>query len=96
MARIELSPLADRDIIDIAATISADRPRIAARFLARLDHLFKLFAKHPLLGERYRTSKHRTARRFPVDSYVIYYLPTDKGVLILRVLHGARDHSDLV
>jgi toxin ParE1/3/4 len=96
MARIELSPLANRDIIDIAATIAADRPRIAARFLARLDHLFKLFIKHPLLGERYQTAKHRTARRFPVDSYVIYYQPTDEGVLILRVLHGARDHGNLV
>jgi len=45
-------PAANRDVIDIALTISADRPRIAARFLGRLNHLFGLLAKHPLLGER--------------------------------------------
>ena len=96
MARAELMPAANRDVIDIAFTISADRPRVAARFLGRLNHLFGLLAKHPHLGERYRTSRYREARRFPVDSYVIYYAPTDYGVLIIRILHGARDHTDLI
>ena len=33
-------------------------------------------------------------RMFPVsnfDKFLIYYRPVDEGVLIIRVLHGARD-----
>jgi toxin ParE1/3/4 len=30
-------------------------------------------------------------RSFPVGRYVIFYMPTPKGVEIVRVLHGARD-----
>jgi hypothetical protein len=33
MARAELMPAANRDVMEIALIISADRPRIAARFL---------------------------------------------------------------
>jgi toxin ParE1/3/4 len=96
MARAELTPAANRDVIAIALAISADRPRIAARVLGRLNHLFGLLAKHPRMGERYQTPRHREARRFPADAYVIYYVPMEYGILIIRILHGARDHSDLI
>lgn len=29
-------------------------------------------------------------------SYAIYYLPADSGIVIVRVLHGARDLAALV
>jgi plasmid stabilization system protein ParE len=50
MSRLELTPLANRDVLDIATAIAAERPRSAERFLSRLDHLFGLLAKHPLMG----------------------------------------------
>jgi toxin ParE1/3/4 len=30
-------------------------------------------------------------RSFPVGRYVVFYLPLDDGIDVVRVLHGARD-----
>ena len=30
-------------------------------------------------------------RRFPVGEYLVFFMPLDDGVCIVRVIHGARD-----
>jgi toxin ParE1/3/4 len=35
-------------------------------------------------------------RAWPVASYVIYYRPTDEGIEVYRVLHGARKAEELL
>ena len=30
-------------------------------------------------------------RSFPVGRYIVFYMPLDDGVVVIRVLHGSRD-----
>jgi toxin ParE1/3/4 len=50
----------------------------------------ELLAAFPLIG-RDRPELGPQIRSFPFDSYVVFYRPSDTGVVILRVLHGSRD-----
>ena len=34
-------------------------------------------------------------RSFAAGSYIIFYSPTDDGIYVLRVIHGARDIGTL-
>ena len=34
-------------------------------------------------------------RSFPEGNYLIYYLPTEGGIGLVRVLHGAREYKGL-
>ncbi|MGE0131804.1 MAG: type II toxin-antitoxin system RelE/ParE family toxin [Blastocatellales bacterium] len=65
-------------------------------FLFAAEQTFELLANMPLIGSqrRSRSSKLRDVRQFPVKGYkdyLIFYLPTDNGIEVLRVLHGRRD-----
>jgi toxin ParE1/3/4 len=62
----------------------------ADRFAALIDSEFHTLARRPQLG-RTRPELASGLRSFPVGRYVIFYMPTPKGVEIVRVLHGARD-----
>jgi len=56
---------------------------------------FEMLSRQPLIGEQCPELR-PTLRCFPEGSYVIYYEPTDDGVLIVRVLHGWRNVSQLI
>ena len=49
-----------------------------------------MLAENPLLG-RGRPEFGRDIRSFPAGNCAIFYRPTDDGVEIIRVIHGARD-----
>lgn len=62
-----------------------------------MDKLFDRFGmlvRQPLIGEACDDLA-PNLRYFPVGNYVIYYQPTDDGVVIVRVVHGARDVNAL-
>ena len=51
---------------------------------------------HPEMGELRAEFATGCYRSFSVGNYVIYYAPAPDGILIARVLHGARDHNSLL
>ena len=64
------------------------------RFLAALEKQFKPLLRFPLSGaprEQFAPGLRVTFHR----AYAIYYLPTDRELVIIRVLHGARDAAAL-
>lgn len=92
-----LLPAADRDL-GIQADYLAEHAsaRTATRFLRAVQKTFRLLRKHPHMGSvtRYQ-SKHLTGvRMFPLQGfpkYLVFYRPVDKGIEVVRVLHGAQD-----
>jgi toxin ParE1/3/4 len=89
MHRVRVTAAAVRDLDQIADYISGDNPEAAHRWTQDTTALFSLFAKHPLIGEKYHW-RGSTCRRFSKGNFVIYFRPTIEGVLILRIVHGAR------
>jgi len=86
-----LTEPAMRDIEQIADYIARESGLAQAdRFLTRLDAKFSKIAQFPNLG-RQRDEVLPRSRSFPMDRYLILYIPESHGVDILRVVSGYRD-----
>ena len=90
MAIVTRRPLAAADILDIWDHIAEDSLAQADRWVDKLDEKFKLIATQPLIG-RARNELGAELRSFPFGRYVIFYMPIEGGVDVVRVLHSARD-----
>ena len=90
MAIVTRRPLAAADILDIWDHIAEDSLAQADRWVDKLDEKFKLIATQPLIG-RARNELAAELRSFPFGRYVIFYMPIEDGVDVVRVLHSARD-----
>ncbi len=94
MARIQKSSRAETDLEAIADFIAVDNLDAAIRWSDDINRTFELLANHPLLGEDVSGLQLGT-RRQVFGSYLIFYRPTDDGIVIVRVLHGARKIENL-
>lgn len=74
----------------IWSTIAAENPTAADRLLRRFDATLELLCDAPNLGMR-RPELGANIRSRRVGRYLLFYRPTDEGIVLLRVLHGARD-----
>jgi plasmid stabilization system protein ParE len=61
-----------------------------------MEALFDLLSQQPHIGERTITRRYGEVRRHSKGKYVVYYRIADDGLQVLRVLHDAREHGDLV
>lgn len=91
MARLRLSPAARADLVEIRRySIGEFGGEVADAYLRGFNQAFALLRERPFvgpvrreLGERVRCLTHRRHR--------IFYEATDDGVLIVRIVHHARD-----
>jgi toxin ParE1/3/4 len=89
--RILRSPEARQDLLDIWSYIAEENaPSVADAVLARLQGAMEVLAHAPLIG-RERPEFSGNPRSIAVKPYVIFYEPIADGIVIWRVLHGARD-----
>jgi toxin ParE1/3/4 len=84
------------DIDAIWDYIASDSSAAADRVVDELYERFRLLAESPGIGESQPTLADGTYRRFTHRNYVIYFRPIENGIVVVRVLHGARDHERLV
>lgn len=93
MARFELSRLALTDLHAIADyTLERwGREQTLAYIEALQDRLTEL-AHQPLLGRR-RDELAQDVLCFPFESHVVFYLGTDFGISVVRILHKRQDPS---
>jgi toxin ParE1/3/4 len=84
------------DLFEIATTVGADNPDMALRFYDQAEHTFHRIAEHPGLGHRrtdldppYDALRAISVDGFPV--YLVFYREEPDAVVIIRVMHGARD-----
>lgn len=85
-----VSVTARSDLDEIWLYIAEDNVDAADKFMRAVTSRFCLLASMPGMGIA-REELAARLRSFPVGNYVIFYRRIEKGVEILRVLHGARD-----
>jgi toxin ParE1/3/4 len=98
MPRLEISPAAHGDLIEIGLYIAqqSGSSQRADSFLDSIVEACEMLARQAEMGERrseFVTGKYRS---FSVGNYVIYFCSLTDGIRIARVLHGARDHQSLL
>lgn len=91
-----LAPQAEADLDDIAYYVFRETGsiEIAERLIDSITDRFALVGKYPHAG-RHRNDLRPGLRGFPVGRYVILYRVEGEDALILRVVHGRRDLTDL-
>lgn len=87
--RVEWSPRALRDLLEIYRVTAADNPRAAREQSEHILDRAEALPRHPRLGKvsRWRGRRVLILTRYP---YAIYYRKSQSSVRVLRVVHQRR------
>ena len=91
-----LTPAAAEDIRDIDDRLAEDSKGAAERVSDAIEAAMARLAEHPMLGHVRVDLTSRPYRFWSVYSYLIVYQPAPAPIQIIRVLHGARDITELL
>lgn len=89
--RVELSRRASRDLEEIADYIAIDNPRRAASFVNELTAKAEAIGLQPYTWPLLRLRVTNGIRQRIHGNYLILYRVETKRVLILHILHAARN-----
>ena len=92
--RTQLSENAERDLDEIWTYLNEDNNQYAENLIKEFLRKFKMLAENPNLGKSC-SEVLVNLRSFPFKKYIIFYLPTDYGIEIFRVVHTSRNIEDL-
>ena len=95
MAAVLRTRQAEEDLLEIWDYIADDNPIAADDLLDEIDAACTTLAENPNAG-RLREQLAPALRSFPVGNYVLFYRPGTDGIVLIPVLHGARDVSELL
>lgn len=90
MPQVDLTLDAQADLKDIWEYVARDSVFQADRLLSRFEEKFHHLATHRGYG-RPRPELAAGCRSHPFGNYCFYFRPNEDGILLLRVLHSARD-----
>ncbi|BAZ27907.1 plasmid stabilization system [Cylindrospermum sp. NIES-4074] len=96
MNKVSKRPQVIRDLIELATYIAEDNLDALDRFLAAAEATFRQLGKMPGIGKLCQFSNPNLAgiRQQVIQGfkkYLIFYIYSDSGVEILRVIYGGRD-----
>lgn len=83
-------PKAEDDLIEIWTYIAQEDEAAADRVLEKIEKTLSMISRHPTAG-RSRPELFADLRSFPVGPYILFYVVTDSGIELIRVLSGYRD-----
>ncbi|WP_424945067.1 type II toxin-antitoxin system RelE/ParE family toxin [Candidatus Thiosymbion oneisti] len=86
---------AEQDLVDIWCFIAQDDRRAASKLIRQIEARFSTLLSHPEIGPR-RDHLAKGLRAHFHRDYVLYYRFTATEVIIVRVVHGARDVQALM
>lgn len=94
-------PQAERDIEECFVHIDEDNLEIGLKFLDAFEKSVEQLAEFPFLGKalELKNDEFREMRIWHVtgyDVYLIFYIPSQQAIEIVRVLHAARDIGNLL
>jgi len=92
---VVLTPSAESDLDDIWLAIARDNRLAADRLLKRIGEKLQRLSVFPEMGSP-RPEVAPTARLLIEGNYLILYEASPTHVVVVRVLHGARDLTDLL
>jgi len=91
MARVRYASTAESDLLELWLTIAEDNPAAADIALDSIQETASLLSTQPGMG-RARPELAEGLHSFPTRTpYIVFYLPGPDGVVVVRVLHHARD-----
>jgi toxin ParE1/3/4 len=95
---VRLLRLAEQDLTDIYEYIAADNPNAADRLLVRIAKELDTLSRRPLLGRIPRDPDIAKLgyRYLIIGNYLAFYRLEPSLVLVYRILHGARDYSEIL
>ncbi|CAM5543949.1 hypothetical protein ATER59S_04382 [Aquamicrobium terrae] len=82
---------ARRDVEEILAYIAADNPAAAQALQGRIDKALRLLCERPFIGAVAAGFADETLRKFSISPYVVFYVPRDGKLAIVRVIHSSMD-----
>jgi toxin ParE1/3/4 len=99
-AGIVRRPAARRDVLKAASHIAKDNVEAALRFADAVRETEELLSEMPGIGvahdfERPELAGMRSHGVKDFRRYLIFYIPSDGGIEIVRILHGSRDLAAL-
>ncbi len=83
--RLYKRPQVDLDLDSIWDFIASDNVTAADRVLDRIGEVLDMLIHHPLAG-RQRPELAPGLRSFPVGNYIVFYLPLDDSIEVVRIL----------
>lgn len=91
MLRIRYTTSAEADLLDMWLNIAEDNLVAADESLDSIESTVALLSDQPEMGKA-RPELSDGLRSFPTrTSYILFYVPDEYDLLIVRVLHHARD-----
>ena len=90
MPQVVKRPLAETDLDDIWWYIAQDNPDAADLFLDKIVERCRALAQFPKMGIR-RDELLPSLRSLPIGKYLIFYMPIDDGIQVVRVLSAMRN-----
>ncbi|MEH2349477.1 MAG: type II toxin-antitoxin system RelE/ParE family toxin [Nostoc sp.] len=94
MSSYSFSDEAIQDLDEICEYIARSNPKAASKLFDDIRNKCKLVAAFPSMGKSYGILV-ANLRGFVVDDYIIFYYPSEDGILVTRVFNGYRDLESL-
>jgi len=91
--RLQLTALAEADLLGIGRHIALDNPDRAVSFVGELEMACISLRDNPLLHPVIRRRRGYEIRRRVHGNYLILYTITARDIVVLRVVHGAMDYD---
>ena len=95
MGRILRSSRAELDLVEIAEFIAQDNVSAALRFIESVEAAVTMLAEHPMSGRQYplKPKPLQAVRAWVLgefENYLLFYIPVEDGVHVLRIIDGRR------
>jgi toxin ParE1/3/4 len=94
VSHLRISPLANSDLIEIWSYIADDSVANADAFIDKIHEALQTLSRQPGLGRR-REELAPGLQSFAFGRYIVFYRVVGNEIEIVRVLHGARDISNI-
>jgi len=91
---VTITDLAEADLEAVWSYVAADDPVAADDLLDRIMSIVDMLADTPQAG-RIRSELGQGIRSYSTGNYLVLYRSDHGVLLILRVIHGARDIEEL-
>lgn len=92
---VDISPAARHDLADIWEYISRDNEDAATSLLQSIYRQCVALAAMPGLGKALNADLGEGLRSYPVGRYVIYFRMCKSKLELVRVIHSARDLTEM-